>query len=127
MRGADLLAKSILKSGTDKIFTVSGNQIMPFFDAAIDVKLELIHCRHEASAVFMADGFFQTSGKVGIALVTAAPGFTNALGPLYSINQSQSAIVLLSGDTPFYQESLMSFQKLDQILSDNGSVIIFDF
>ena len=122
MRGADLLIQSIVKSGTDTIFTVSGNQIMPIFDASIDSNLNIIHCRHEASAVFMADGYFQTSGKVGIALVTAAPGFTNALGPLYSIKAAQSAIVLLSGDSPLSQEGLMPFQELDQTSVSDGLV-----
>ena len=92
MRGAELLIKSIVAAGIDKIFTLSGNQIMPIFDAAIDSKIDLIHCRHEAAAVFMADGYAQTSGKVGIALVTAAPGFSNALGPLYALRASQSPV-----------------------------------
>ena len=77
MTGAELLLKCIFNSGVDKIFTLSGNQIMPIYDAAIDLGIEMVHCRHEASAVFMADGYAQSSGKVGVALVTAAPGFTN--------------------------------------------------
>ena len=122
MRGADLLIKSIVAAGIDKIFTLSGNQIMPIFDAAINSKIDLIHCRHEAAAVFMADGYAQTSGKVGIALVTAAPGFSNALGPLYAIRASQSPVLLLSGDSPFNQRNLMPFQELDQISISRGLV-----
>ena len=113
MRGADILVQSIAKSGTDIIFSVSGNQIMPIFDAVIDSKIKIVHCRHEASAVFMADGYSQTSGKVGIALVTAAPGFSNALGPLYAIKATQSAVVLLSGDSSVSQDGLMPFQELN--------------
>ena len=122
MRGADLLIKSIIAAGIDKIFTLSGNQIMPIFDAAIDLNIELIHCRHEAAAVFMADGYAQTSGKTGIALVTAAPGFANALGPLYSIKATQSPVILLSGDSPLNQRSLKPFQELDQPSISKGLV-----
>ncbi len=114
MRASDLLIKSILNSGINKIFSLSGNQIMPIFDSVVDLDIEIIHCRHEASAVFMADGYAQSSGNTGIALVTAAPGFTNSLGPLYAINANQSPVLLLSGDSPLSQNGLMSFQELNQ-------------
>ena len=122
MIGAELLLKSIFNSGVDKIFTLSGNQIMPIYDAAIDLGIEMVHCRHEASAVFMADGYAQSSGKVGVALVTAAPGFTNSLGPLFAINSNQSPVLLLSGDSPISQKNMMAFQELDQPNISKGLV-----
>ena len=122
MIGAELLLHSIAKAGVDKIFTLSGNQIMPIYNAAIDFEIDMIHCRHEASTVFMADGYAQTSGKIGVALVTAAPGFTNSLGPLYAINSSQSPILLLSGDSPLTQENMMAFQELGQTNIAKGLV-----
>ena len=114
MRASDLLIKSILNSGINRVFSLSGNQIMPIFDSVVDLDMEIIHCRHEASAVFMADGYAQSSGNTGIALVTAAPGFTNSLGPLYAIKANQSPVLLLSGDSPLSQNGLMSFQELNQ-------------
>ena len=122
MIGAELLLQTITRAGVDKIFTLSGNQIMPIYDAAIDFEIDMIHCRHEASAVFMADGYAQTSNKIGVSLVTAAPGFTNSLGPLYAINSSQSPILLLSGDSPLNQDGMMPFQELQQINIANGLV-----
>ena len=114
MKTSHLIVNTLLKAGIDKIFSLSGNQIMPVYDAVIDKKIDIIHCRHEAAAVFMADGYAQTSGKIGISLVTAAPGFTNALGPLYAIKANQSPILLLSGDSPLSQDGLMAFQELNQ-------------
>ena len=122
MLGAELLLRNILNSGVDKIFTLSGNQIMPIYNAAIDLDIEMVHCRHEASAVFMADGYAQSSGKVGVALVTAAPGFTNSLGPLFAINANQSPVLLLSGDSPISQKNMMAFQELDQPNISKGLV-----
>ena len=61
MKTSDLIVNTLLNAGTDKIFSLSGNQIMPFYDAVIDKEIEIIHCRHEAAAVFMADGYAQTS------------------------------------------------------------------
>ena len=76
MRGADLVAKSLAEAGVRTIFTLSGNQIMPIFDACIDVDIRLIHTRHEAAAVYMADAWAQVTGEVGVAMITAAPGLS---------------------------------------------------
>ena len=114
MRAADQLIHSLLAAGTDTIFSLSGNQIMSIYDAALDHPIKLVHSRHEAGAVYMADGYARSSGKIGVALVTAAPGFTNALGPLYAIMKTQTPMLLLSGDSPVNQDKLMPFQELDQ-------------
>lgn len=114
MRGADLVAKSLAAAGVRTIFTLSGNQIMPIFDACIDVDIRLIHTRHEAAAVYMADAWAQITGEVGIAMITAAPGFANGLSPLFSARAAESPIVLLSGDSPVGQDGLGAFQELAQ-------------
>ncbi|XDZ66115.1 thiamine pyrophosphate-binding protein [Alphaproteobacteria bacterium LSUCC0684] len=119
---AEQLIDTISRSGTDTIFSLSGNQIMSIFDAAIDRPLSLIHTRHEAGAVWMADGYARSSGKVGVALVTAGPGFTNSLGPLYPLRQSQSPVLLLSGDSPVSKDGQGPFQQLDQSAVASGLV-----
>ncbi len=114
MRAADLLIKTLIDAGTKTVFSLSGNQIMSIYDAAIDHPIQLVHTRHEAGAVYMADGYARATGNVGVALVTAAPGFTNALGPLYAIRENQTPLILLSGDSPVSQDGQMPFQHLDQ-------------
>ena len=114
MRGADLVARTLADAGVRTIFTLSGNQIMPIFDACIDVDIRLIHTRHEAAAVYMADAWAQVMGEVGVALITAAPGFANALSPLFSARAAESPVVLLSGDSPVSQDGMGAFQELSQ-------------
>ena len=115
MRGADLVARSLAEAGVRTIFTLSGNQIMPIFDACIDVDIRLVHTRHEAAAVYMADAWAQITGEVGVALITAAPGFANGLSPLFSARLAESPVVLLSGDSPVSQDGLGAFQELSQV------------
>lgn len=114
-RGADLLVDTLATAGVTRIFSLSGNQIMPVYDACIDAGITIHHTRHEASAVFMADAFAQLTGKIGVALVTAAPGFANAMGALFTALQSESPVLLLSGDSPRTQDGRGAFQELDQI------------
>lgn len=115
MRGADVIVQTLIEAGVSKIFSLSGNQIMPIFDACIDADIEIIHTRHEAAAVFMADAYGQLTGKVGVAMVSAGPGTANAVGPLYSARSAESPVLLLSGDTPLSQEGMGGFQSLDQV------------
>ena len=115
MRGADLLVQSLALAGVTKIFSLSGNQIMPVYDACLDAGIEIIHTRHEGAAVFMADGWAQLTGEIGVALVTAAPGAANAVGPLFSARQSESPVLLLTGDSPRTQDGKGAFQEFDQV------------
>jgi acetolactate synthase-1/2/3 large subunit len=115
MRGADVVARTLRRAGVDTVFTLSGNQIMPIFDACIDSGINLVHVRHEAAAVYMADAWSQLSGGVGVALVTAAPGFVNCLTALYGARGTESAVLLLSGDSPVSQDGRGAFQELDQV------------
>jgi len=115
MRGADILVRTLAEAGVDRIFSLSGNQIMPIYDACIDANIEIIHTRHEAAAVFMADAYAQLTGNVGVALVTAAPGFANALGALFTATHSESPVLLLSGDSPVAKDGCGAFQELDQV------------
>ena len=81
-RGADALARSWVQAGIRRVFTLSGNHVMPVFDAALEAGVELIHVRHEAAAVHMADAWARLTGEVGVALVTGGPGHANAVGAL---------------------------------------------
>ena len=113
-RGADRLAHALHNSAIEVIFSLSGNQIMPLYDALFDHPIRIVHTRHEAAAVFMAEAYAQVSGNVGIALVTAAPGFANALGALYCAAMSESPVILLSGDSPRALDGAGAFQEFDQ-------------
>ena len=113
--GAELLIAALRSIGVRTIFTLSGNQIMPIFDACIDADMRLIHVRHEAAAVYMAEAWAQLSGDIGVALIPAGPGFANGLSPLYSARASESPMLLLSGDSPLQQDSMGAFQQLDQV------------
>ena len=114
MRAADLIARTLRAHGVSTVFTLSGNQIMPIFDACVGGEPGLVHVRHEASAVFMAEAWAQTTGEPGVALVTAGPGFANALSPLYSARAAETPLLLLSGDSPVRTRGSGAFQELDQ-------------
>ena len=115
MRGADLLVKTLAASGVSRIFSLSGNQIMPIYDACLDAGIEIVHTRHEAAAAYMAEAHAQLTGELGVALVTAGVGAANAVGPLFTAKHSQSPVLLLTGDSPVAQDGKGAFQEFDQV------------
>lgn len=115
MRGADLLVKTLSNAGVEVIFSLSGNQIMPVYDACIDAGIRIIHTRHEGAATYMAEAYTQLTGKLGVAMITAAPGYASGLGPLYMAQMAENPILLLSGDSPVSQDGKGAFQEFDQV------------
>lgn len=122
MRGADLLTQALKDAGVTTIFSLSGNQIMPIYDACIDAGIRIVHTRHEAAAVYMADAWAQVTGSIGVAMVAGGPGFANSLSPLFSARHAESPVLLLSGDSPVAQDGMGAFQELDQT-SMTGPVV----
>jgi acetolactate synthase I/II/III large subunit len=96
------------------MFTLSGNHIMSVFDAVLETEIELVHVRHEAAAVHMADGWGRLTGEPGIALVTGGPGHANALGALFAAMAAESPMVLLSGHAATWEVGRGGFQELRQ-------------
>lgn len=115
MNGAELLVDTLVQAGVRRIFSLSGNQIMPVYDACIDARISIVHVRHESAAVHMADAWAQITGEIGVALVTAGPGFGNALSALFSARHSESPVLLLSGDSPVSADGNGAFQELAQV------------
>ena len=114
LRGADIVAQSLERLGRRPIFTLSGNHIMSIFDAAIASKLELIHVRHEAATVHMADAWGRLTGEPGIAMVTGGPGHANAVGALFTALSAESPMVLLSGHAATWELGRGGFQEIAQ-------------
>src|SRR5258705_3925179 len=114
LRGADIVARSLERLGCERIFTLSGNHIMSLFDAALETKIDLVHVRHEAAAVHMADAWGRLTGEPGIAMVTGGPGHANAVGALYTALGAESPMVLLSGHAATWEIGRGGFQEIRQ-------------
>jgi len=115
LRGADIVVRSLQRLGCRHVFTLSGNHIMSIFDAALETDLDLVHVRHEAAAVHMADAYGRLTGEPGVALVTGGPGHANAVGALFTALGAESPMVLLSGHAATWELGRGGFQELRQV------------
>ena len=114
IRGADVLAKALVRAGVRRLFSLSGNHIMSVYDAALDAGLDVVHTRHEAAAVHMADAWGRLTSEPGVALLTGGPGHANGLSALYTALASESPLVLLSGQAPLVELQKGAFQEMRQ-------------
>ncbi|MFN0313782.1 MAG: thiamine pyrophosphate-binding protein [Burkholderiales bacterium] len=114
LRGADILARSLANAGASRVFALSGNHIMPVFDASIEAKLGIVHVRHEGAATHMADAWGRLTGTPGVCLFTGGPGHANAVGPLFTALGGESPVVMISGHAPLNMLGLDAFQELRQ-------------
>jgi acetolactate synthase-1/2/3 large subunit len=114
IRGADIVARTLEDLDVTRIFTLSGNHIMPIFDALLSTNIRLIHARHEAACVHMADAWGRLTGEPGIALVTGGQGHSNAVAALYTALASESPLVLLSGHAGLSELGCGAFQEMAQ-------------
>jgi acetolactate synthase-1/2/3 large subunit len=113
-RGADLLVSGLKAAGVRRVFTLSGNHIMEVFDALVGSGIEIVHTRHEAAAVHMADAYARLTGEAGIALVTGGQGHANAVAALPTALAGEVPVVLLSGHAPLAELGNGAFQELPQ-------------
>jgi acetolactate synthase I/II/III large subunit len=114
LRGADIVIRALEQHGIKRLFTLSGNHIMSLFDAALGSTIDLVHVRHEAAAVHMADAWGRLTGEPGIAMVTGGPGHANCIGALFTALGAESPMVLLSGHAATWELGRGGFQELDQ-------------
>jgi acetolactate synthase-1/2/3 large subunit len=114
LRGADLLVRALQAAGVTRIFTLSGNHIMEVFDALVGSGIEIVHTRHEAATVHMADAYARLSGRIGVAMVTGGQGHANAAAALPTALAGEVPVLLLSGHAPLNELGNGAFQELPQ-------------
>ena len=95
--GGQLAAEALVQKEVDTIFTLSGGHITPIYQYLENTPITLFDTRHEQAAVFMAEAWGRMTRKPGVAMVTAGPGFTNALTAVANARFANTPLVLISG------------------------------
>ena len=106
--GGRLAAEALIERDVDYIFSLSGGHITPIYQFLENSKITIFDTRHEQAAVFMAEAWARMTRKPAVAMVTAGPGFTNALSGIASARLSNTPVILIAGCV-----GLESVEKLD--------------
>lgn len=113
-RAADLLVDCLTAQGADRIFCVPGESYLALLDALQDCDaVDLVTCRHEGGAGFMALADAKITGKPGVAAVSRGPGATNASIAVHMAEQDAAPLVLLVGQVDRADRGRGAFQEVD--------------
>ena len=79
---AAIIARFLKARGIDRVFGLCGGHIMPIWMRIDGEGIPVVDVRDERAAVHMAHAHAEITGRMGVALVTAGPGVTNAINAL---------------------------------------------
>src|SRR3954452_20244547 len=97
---AGVAARFLKARGVDRIFALCGGHIMPLWMRADAEGIRIVDVRDERAAVHMAHAHAELNGSLGVALVTAGPGVTNAMTGIANAHVSRAPVLVLSGLPP---------------------------
>ena len=95
------------------MFALCGGHIMPIWMRLDAEGIRIIDVRDERAAVHMAQAHAELTGELGVALVTAGPGMTNAMTGIANAHVSRAPVLVLSGGNPRPQENRGGLQDMD--------------
>jgi acetolactate synthase-1/2/3 large subunit len=109
---ADFIARFLAERGIKWIFGLCGGHIQPIWDRVARAGIRIIDVRDERAAVHMAHAEAEISGGIGVVLITAGPGVTNAMTGIANAHVARAPVLILSGVPPRPQEGRGALQDL---------------
>ena len=114
MRTADAIF-DILKQYTDTVFFVPGGGAAFLVDALGKSGLRHISALHEQGAGFMACGYAQYTGRLGVCLVTSGPGATNAITPCVAAWMDSLPVLFISGQSNLHPDERLRVRGVQAV------------
>ena len=113
--GGHLVAK-VLKEveGVTTVFSLAGGHIDRIYDGFCEYGVRIVDVRHEQAAAMMAHAWSIFGDHPGVCLVTAGPGFTNALTGLVNAALDNVPLILISGTAPVRDWDRGALQEMNQ-------------
>ncbi len=126
MNNAEILVKSLLDLGVDRIFGFSGATILPVFHAIGSTSIKITISSNEQSSAFAAAGYSRASDKVGIAVVTSGPAITNTLTAVADAHADSIPMLVFAGQVAQTKMDTDEFQHINvkSVFADAAKKVI---
>jgi len=113
--GGEILVANLVAQGVTHAYAVPGESYLAVLDALYDARdrIDLVVCRQEGGAAYMAEAHGKLTGRPGVALVTRGPGATNAAIGVHTAAQDSTPMVLLVGQVGSDFVDREAFQEID--------------
>jgi acetolactate synthase I/II/III large subunit len=116
LTGGDAVIDGLVRSGVDTVFALHGAHIESLFRASAERSVRLVDVRHESSAGFAAEAYARVRRSLGVALVTAGPGFTNVITSIANAFEDQTPVLYVAGSAHLREAETNALQAgIDQV------------
>src|SRR5215475_13415490 len=113
--GGELVARMLEAEKVSAIFTLSGLHVAPIYAGCVDEGIRVVDTRHEQGAAHAADAYARLTRGIGVAVVTAGPGVTDALTGVANAFAASSPLLLIGGAAPTFNAGRGSLQEMEQV------------
>lgn len=98
----------------DRIFLVPGESYLGLLNAVVDFpQIDVVTCRHEGGAGYMAVADGRLTRRPGVALVSRGPGASNAAIAVHTAQQDAVPMILIVGQIAARDLRREAFQEID--------------
>ena len=113
--GGQLVMDSLVALGATRAFGVPGESYLAVLDAMVDHDnaFDLVLCRQEGGAAYMAAAWGKLTGEPGLCFVTRGPGATNATVGVHTAMQDSVPMILFVGQVGTDVKGREAFQEVD--------------
>lgn len=109
------VARILKREGVEVVFTLSGGHIAAIYDGCLREGIRVVDTRHEQAAVHAAEGWAKSTGKPGVAILTAGPGVTDGVTGVANAYLANSPILVIGGAAPLGLWDRGALQEMNQI------------
>jgi len=114
--GGELVVRTLRAAGVETLFGLHGAHVDGIFQACLDQGMPILDTRHEVAAGHAAEGYARAANRLGVALVTAGPGFTNIVTSLANAFLDRTPVLYVSGAAGLAQAETNTLQAgIDQV------------
>ena len=106
--GGELLVQMLERAGINQFFTLHGGHLDSIFMAAQKHGFRITDMRHEQAAVQAADGWARTTGKPGIAVITAGPGVADGISGIVNAHVDAIPLLVIGGAGPASEDERLT-------------------
>lgn len=114
--GGQILARTLKAAGVRQAFALHGGHLEALLKGCVEEGIALTDFRHESAAGHGADAYARVTGDLGVCIVTAGPGFTNAISAMANARLDGSPVLFIVGAAPLREVETNPMQGgIDQL------------
>jgi acetolactate synthase-1/2/3 large subunit len=114
--GGELVVRTLLAANVRHVFGLHGAHLEAIFQSLAQHGVPIVDTRHEVAAGHAAEGYARAARTLGVAMVTAGPGFTNAVTSMANAYLDRTPVLYLSGSAALRDAETNTLQAgIDQV------------